>query len=321
MLIYKIKVILTKRGETMKRLGQFRSDWIRYSDYELKEDQSGALYIVPTETSEFTIYNPFDVADAIVFDLLALGDLALKDEVAKEVLYEKCILFVRKYGLLGLITSSVYNRHIAGEQEVLFIEGNLLGQTNTMDVGHYMKCFFPFADEEEIYVKKMRKETIVFKAEDSPKFYGKRPLILDLVFSRFYAERVDWLIDFSKNIASHFNQVLIYRKSKLTDDVTVLAGKFKAEKIGLTVTMKEDATLSWEVDALKTAIETLYAFKVTDKESILSRCAYCYNLFEAKSNREKYCSPSCRNCANVIKSRQRKKEQLQNEVYNSAQND
>lgn len=304
----------------MNRLGQFKSDWIRYSDYELKEDLSGALYIVPTETSEFTIYNPFDVAHEIVFDLLVLGDDALKGE-EKDTLYEKCILFVKKYGLLGLITASVYNRHIAGEQEVLFIEGNLLGQNHTMDVIQYMKCFFPFANEEEIYVKKTRKETIVFKAEDSPEFYGKRPLILDLVFSRFYAERVDWLIAFSKNIAAHFNQVLIYRKSRLTDDVTVLAGRFKAEKIGLTVKVKENAELSWEVDALKTAIETLYAFKITDRESILNRCLYCQKIFEAKSSREKYCSPSCRNCTNVIKSRQRKKEQLQNEVYNSLQND
>lgn len=301
----------------MNRLGQFKTDWIKYSDYELKEDPSGVLYIVPAEGSEFTIYNPFDVADEIVFDLLTLGDEVLKHEGMKESLYEKCILFVKKYGLLGVITSSVYNRHIAGEDEVLFVEGNLLGQINTMDVSQYMKYFFPFVDEEEIYVKKTRKETIVFKAEDSPKFYGKRPFILDLVFSKFYAEQVEWLIQFSKNIASHFNQVLIYRKSTLTDDVTVLAGKFKAEKIGLTVTMKDEATLAWEVDALKTAIETLYAFKVTDRENILSRCIYCHNLFTAKSNREKYCSPSCRNCANVIKSRQRKKEQLQNEVYNS----
>lgn len=305
----------------MNRLGQFKTDWIKYSDYELKEGPSGVLYIVPTEESEFTIYNPFDVADEIVFDLLALGDEVLKHEGMKESLYEKCILFVKKYGLLGVITSSVYNRHIAGEDEVLFVEGNLLGQINTMDVGQYMKYFFPFADEEEIYVKKTRKETIVFKAEDSPKFYGKRPFILDLVFSKFYAEQVEWLIEFSKNIASHFNQVLIYRKSRLTDDVTVLAGKFKAEKIGLTVTMKDETTLSWEVDALKTAIETLYAFKVTDRENILSRCIYCHKIFMAKSNREKYCSPSCRNCANVIKSRQRKKEQLQNEVYNTTQND
>ncbi|MBU3804079.1 MAG: CGNR zinc finger domain-containing protein [Candidatus Cellulosilyticum pullistercoris] len=305
----------------MNRLGQFKSDWIRYSDYELQEDTRGALYIVPTQTSEFTIYNPFEVADEIVFDLLELGDEALKYGENTEILYEKCILFAKKYGLLGLITSSVYNRHIAGEQQVLFVEGNLLDQTGTMAVDQYMRYFFPFSDEEEIYVRKTHKETIVFKAEDSPKFYGKRSLILDLVFSRFYAERVDWLIHFSKNIAAHFNQVLIYRKSRLTDDVTVLAGKFKAEKIGLTVTMKENATLSWEVDALKTAIEILYAFKVTDKESILNRCVYCHKIFEAKSNREKYCSFSCRNCANVIKSRQRKKEQLQNQVYNSIQND
>lgn len=305
----------------MERLGQFRSDWIRYSDYELKEDASGALYIIPTQESVFTIYNPLEVAHELVFDLLALGDEALKVREEQNTLYEKCVLFVKKYGLLGLITASVYNRHIAGENEVLFIEGNLLGQKHKMDVKEYMKYFFPFANEDEISIKKMPKEILIFKAEDSPKFYGKRPLILDLVFSKFYAERVDWLIEFAKNMTTHFNQILIYRDNKLTDEVTILTGKFKAEKIGLTVTVKEDATLAWEIDALKTVIEIIYAFKVTNKEKSLSRCTYCRKLFEAKSQREKYCSPSCRNCANVIKSRQRKKEQLQNEVYNKKQND
>lgn len=296
----------------MERLGQFKSDWIKYSDYELRADASGKLYIVPTQTSSFTVYNPLEVAHDLVFDLLALGDEALKVKEDKQTLYESCISFVRKYGLLGLITASVYNRHIAGENEVLFIEGNLLGQTHKMGIKEYMDYFFPFASEDEINIKKTSKETFVFKAEDSPKFYGKRPLILDLVFSRFYAERVEWLIKFAKNITAHFNQVLIYRNHSLTDEVTILAGKFKAEKIGLTVTVKENATLAWEIDALKTVIEVVYAFKVTNQEKNLSRCIYCHKVFEAKSQREKYCSPSCRNCANVIKSRQRKREQSQN---------
>lgn len=314
-------MILTEKVRSMEHLGQFKSDWIKYSDYELREDASGVLYIVPTQTSEFTIYNPLEVAHDLIFDLLALGDDALSIKGGKEALYEKCIVFVKKYGLLGIITASVYNRHIAGEEEVLFIEGNLLGQKQKITVKEYMSYFFPFVGEEEISIKKSHKETLIFKAEDSPRFYGKRPLILDLVFSKFYAERVDWLIEFAKNMTIHLDQILIYRNYNLTDEVTILAGKFKAEKIGLTVTVKEDATLTWEIDALKTMIEMVYAFKVTHKEKSLSRCMYCHKIFEVKSQREKYCSPSCRNCANVIKSRQRKKEQLQNEVYNKKQND
>ena len=247
----------------MEHLGQFRSEWIKYSDYELREDAQGALYIVPTHTSEFTIYNPLEKAHDLIFDLLALGDDALSMKEEKETLYEKCILFVKKYGLLGIITASVYNRHIAGEEEVLFIEGNLLGQRQKMSVKEYVSYFFPFATEEEISIKKSRKETLIFKEEDSPRFYGKRPLILDLVFSKFYGEKIDWIIEFAKNMTTHFNQILIYRDHNLTDEVTILAGKFKAEKIGLTVTVKEQATLAWEIDALKTMIEMIYAFKVT----------------------------------------------------------
>ena len=44
-----------------------------------------------------------------------------------------------------------------------------------------------------------------------------------------------------------------------------------------------------------------------DEDRILNRCNYCNKAFFAKTEREKYCSPSCRNCANVIKSRNKKK--------------
>ena len=50
-----------------------------------------------------------------------------------------------------------------------------------------------------------------------------------------------------------------------------------------------------------------YAFAITDEDRILNRCNYCNKPFFAKTEREKYCCPSCRNCANVIKSRNKKK--------------
>lgn len=294
--------------EQMVPIGRFKTDWIRYSDYEYKENETGEVYIVPTEDAYFTMYNPFDVAKDIVFDLLDLGDEALKKECDEQVIKNKVMIFVKKYGLMGLVTASVYNRDIVGEEQVLFIKNNLVAHESMMESWAYIKRFIPFADEDEVYIRAFKRDITIVKAEDSPKFYGKRPLVLDIVFSKFYAEKLEWIVSFAKQMATHFNQMLIYRNNHLTEEVTILAGQFKAEKIGLTVGVLDKAVLTWEIDALKTAIELLYAFALTDSKTLLNRCEYCNKIFCAKSEREKYCTPSCRNCSNVIKSRNKKRE-------------
>lgn len=288
-------------------IGQFKTDWIRYSDYEIKATENGNKYICPTADAYFTMYNPFDNADDMVFDLIDLGDSALDTTTEEHILENKLIVFAKKYGLLGLVSSSVYNRSIIGEEKVLFTENNFIKKQGIMDVEEYLNLFLPFATKEEIYIREYGKHLAVFKLEDSPKFYGKRPLILDLVFSKFYCEEINWILDFAKNISTHINQLLIYKNANLTETVTIMAGKFKAEKIGITIGMLNKPVLEWEFDSLKTTIETIYAFAVTDESNILNRCEYCKNAFIAKNPREKYCSPSCRNCSNVIKSRNKKK--------------
>jgi hypothetical protein len=167
--------------------------------------------------------------------------------------------------------------------------------------------FIPFAEAGDVVFKKYKTCVDVVKAEDSPKFYGKRPLIWDVVFSRFYAEQVNWIIDFAKMLASHFSQLLIYRNSAghLTENVTIMAGKFHAEKICFTINQLDKTIIAWQFDSLKTAIETIYAFAVTDETILVNRCKHCDNIFIANNLRTKYCSPSCRNCANVQKSRER----------------
>ncbi len=141
----------------------------------------------------------------------------------------------------------------------------------------------------------------LFKAEDSPKYFGKRPLVIDLIFSKFYAERLDWFLEFAGMLSESFNQLLIYKKSPhaLTEPVTILASEFKANKIGFTIGQLDQTTISWDFDSLKTAIQTIYAFAITDETIILNRCEHCKDFFIALSNREKYCGSLCRNRSNV----------------------
>ncbi|MCG8482271.1 MAG: CGNR zinc finger domain-containing protein [Clostridia bacterium] len=287
-------------------IGSFATDWIRYSDYIYKTNEAGKEYIIPTEDAAFSMYNPFDVAEDLLLDLLKIGDEALHSP--KEKLKKMVLIFAKKYGLLGLMSASVYNRDILGEDKVLFIENNHIGEEKIMDGECYLSLFTPFVEDGDIMVTEYKNRMYLTKKEDSPIFYGKRPLVMDLIFSRFYSEELGWIINFATMLVSHFNQLLIYKNASnhLTESVTILADKFHAEKIGFTINQLEKTNISWQFDSLKTTIETIYAFAVTDEKIFLNRCEHCRSFFIAKSDREKYCSPTCRNRFNVKKSREKK---------------
>lgn len=295
-------------------IGSFATDWIRYNDYEYRSDSEGSLYIIPKEYSDFTRYNPFDVAEEILIDFLKIGEASRgyyknKSSEVYEKLKKMVLLYVRKYGLLGLISASAYNRSIVGDKDIMIMEKNYIGvKEKVVDAKTYIKLFTPFAEEDDLSIKYYRNATDLVKREDSPKFYGKRPLVMDLIFSKFYSEKLEWIIEFARMLSLHFNQLLVYRASTsyLTEHVTILADAFKASKIGFTISQLDKTIISWEFDSLKTALETIYAFAVTDENILLSRCENCGGFYIALSNREKYCNPACRNRANVQKSRQRK---------------
>lgn len=297
-------------------IGSFATDWIKYSDYEYKNDSEGNLYITPKEDAGFSMYNPFNIAEDLIIDFLKVGNASEnyyknKNLEALENVKKQTMLFVKKYGMLGLISASTFNQNIIGDNEIFIIEKNYINiKEKSMNSQDYMKLFTPFAETDDIRLKYYKNSIDLVKAEDSPKFYGKRPIVMDLIFSKFYSERLEWIMQFAGMLAEHFRQLLVYRDSTghLTENVTILADSFKANKIGFTINQLDKTFISWEFDSLKTTIETIYAFAVTDENILLSKCEHCGEFYIALSNREKYCSPACRNRSNVQKSRRRKRE-------------
>ena len=290
-------------------VGDFATDWIKYSDYEYRKTTSGEVYIVPTKEATFSMYNPFNVAEDLLIDTLNIGDQAHQVDTAEsmEEFKKQLLIFVKKYGLMGLISGSVYNRNVIGEEHVLLIDNNFITKEKIMKEQDYVSRFIPFIEENDIIFKKYRNCVDIVKGEDSPKFYGKRPLVMDLIFSRFYCENINWIIEFVKMLSTHFTQLQMYRNSSvhLTEGVTIMAGRFRTDKISFTINQLDKTFIAWEFDSLKSTIETIYGFAVTDEATIINRCNHCKSAYISNNSRAKYCSPSCRNCANVQKSRER----------------
>jgi len=299
-------------------IGNFATDWFRYSEYDFRAnpDNEEELYICPKEGATYSMYNPFDIAEQLLLDILDIGDMSLeykksKDEEIFGKIKRDVLIFAKKYGLPGFMACSVYNRDILGDKTVMLVKGNnLMIKEKFMNESEYMYLFTPFAEEEDVVVNHYRNSVDVVKAEDSPKYYGKRPVVIDLMFSKFYCEKLEWFLNFAQMLSMHFNQLMSFANMNgyLTEKVTIMPESFNANKIGFTIEKFDRATISWQFDSLKTAIETIYAFAVTDENVILNRCVHCSDFFFPGSSREKYCSPVCRNRENVKRSRMRSKE-------------
>lgn len=307
----------------------FSSNWIRFKTYELKETAEGKIYIVPQGNSDFELYNPFECAESLLIDALQLGDLYKTYKIEKSTVkndpYKKrklkkrhtelkdaALAFTSQYGLLGFMSASVYNQHIIGEANVLITEKNSLGlKPSVMKTEAYMKLFTPFVKEDALRIDYYKDTGYLIKYEDTPRFYGKRPMVMDLIFSSFYSEQIEWLLDFVAMLSDHYNQLQVYKSKEihLTEPVTIMANVFEATKIGFTIDQSDQTHIAWTFDSLKTTLQTIYGFAVTGDQIKLKRCNYCQNFYFALTSREKYCGAACRNRSNVKKSRQRLKKQ------------
>ena len=306
---------------------RYFTEWIVFDDYIIEQAENGSVYIHPQKGACFKLYNPFDVAEELMIDTLGLGDayLLYKAEM-KEVhlnayrkrktnkmwseIQEQIVAYARKYGLMGFMSSSTYNRNVIGEDEILLTQKNSLGlKTSLLKGTTYMDLFTPFIEKGNIDLSVYKDKVHFIKYEDTPKYYGKRPLVLDLIFSSFYAEDIMWLLEFASMLTKHYDQLTTFKKSasNLTEPVTILADEFEASKIGFTITQGKETKIAWEFDSLKTTVQTIYAFAVTDKVSALKRCEHCQRFYIARTAKEKYCGSACRNRYNVMKSREKKK--------------
>ena len=65
--------------------------------------------------------------------------------------------------------------------------------------------------------------------------------------------------------------------------------------------------ISWQPNSLKQAIDLSFVFMLCSEKNPLKICKHCGKVFHAKNPKAEYCSPQCRNQANVYKSREKNK--------------
>ncbi len=294
--------------------GNFRTFWFRYNGYEIKEIDE-KHYITPKENSKIIMYDPFDLADDILVDILMIGRCVEKNDIEES--NKKIMEFVEKYGLLGELTYLPLNTDIVKQNKVYLPSGNLVSEKETLPTDEYIELFLKCKKKQKVVMKKNARGEILdlsVENEMNPLAIIDRPAEYAVVFSRAYSECLVWIMHYARTLYLTFEAIENYNKiqdayTKQIYDTRIK--EFNPSKIACKILMeknKEDKpVLEWNLNSLKLAIDTMFALNETTERKTVKMCKHCGKPFASQNLKAEYCSPQCRNQANVYKSRSKNK--------------
>lgn len=292
----------------------FRTFWFRYDGYEIKEIDE-KHYITPKENSKIIMYDPFDLADNILVDILMIGRCVENNDIEES--NKKIMEFVEKYGLLGELTYLPLNTDIVKQNKVYLPSGNLVSEKETLPTDEYIELFLKCKKKQKVVMKKNARGEISdlsVENEMNPLAIIDRPAEYAVVFSRAYSECLVWIMHYARTLYLTFEAIENY--SKVQDAYTkqiydARIKEFNPSKIACKILMgknKEDKpVLEWNFNSLKLAIDTMFALNETTERKTVKMCKHCGKPFASQNLKAEYCSPQCRNQANVYKSRAKNK--------------
>ena len=294
--------------------GNFRTFWFRYDGYEIKEIDE-KHYITPKENSKIIMYDPFDLADDILVDILMRGRCVEKNDIEES--NKKIMEFVEKYGLLGELTYLPLNTDIVKQNKVYLPSGNLVSEKETLPTDEYIELFLKCKKKQKVVMKKNARGEILdlsVENEMNPLALIDRPAEYAVVFSRAYSECLICIMHYARTLYLTFESIENYNKvqdayTKQIYDTRIK--EFNPSKIACKILMgknKEDKpVLEWNFNSLKLAIDTMFALNETTERKTVKLCKHCGKPFASQNLKAEYCSPQCRNQANVYKSRAKNK--------------
>lgn len=267
--------------------------WFRFSKYETFENEKG-IYIIPAQNSERIIYNPYDVGNKLVADYLNFGK-ALSEGLDNTPKINRALSLVRKYGLLGILTSTQYeidklnSKNPEWKVALYYDDGEFIGGKSFQE---YIYEYFPLPD---------RQPPFDFN-QDTRNAY--------LQYDKNYSERVSWIARKAYDLYVNFKNIVDFMNIKEIENLpnieyinNIIKCRFKIKNVDLYIHFDElnKTSLYWSADNLLKMIDIMYAFKLIDKKNGLIECKNCGSISQKTRNNSEYCSPSCGNAYRVKK--------------------
>ena len=259
--------------------------YVRYSEYEIRENKQGKRVVIPARTAQFETYDPTENAEEILTALLNTGR-SMK-ETTPEKTEELILDFVNRYGLLGAIAELPLNKYFYNH-ELVFIDDNLFMSSGVMAT----------EDFEDLFLEKAKPRiTKSFKLDDYIK-------------SKNYSEPITWIAEYIHEL---YEVLLLSVKYKAEPDaVSFLLNDRLKTNIRYRLTVTDRMQMQYEFYSLMGILNFTMANLLSAEGSPLKICKHCGKTFISENKRAEFCSERCRNQFNVYKSRAKAKNQMIN---------
>ena len=285
-----------------------KSNWVKYSEYELKE-KDGILYIKPTDDAMPNIYNIIGNKEDIVVDALNVGLLCMSKYKEKEAEQQAAVMgFISRYGLLGLMTTITSTPSFMDYEVVHFIKNRFI-KAETMNTIEYISKFYPF---ERPDIAKNGVEMRWNISGDNTMMalamtFTDRETAVNMSFQRTYAEPYEWVKTQFIDWALLFTTSTIYYENEFNGSEKELYRQmmtvFNANSPTYHILLLDKPTLVWNFGSLAIAVQMLFSLSLTDDKTPIRLCKHCAKAFIPSRPNALFCSSKCKNQYNVYKSR------------------
>lgn len=299
---------------------EFTAKWCKYDKYiiEKKDDK---YYILPDKNAKASTYDPFEVKNQMLKDLLVIGKESIGNEMFKlgnkevsieaqskmEKFQNLVLEFVSNYGLLGNFRYLPENYEFMdnGEIPVNF------GYNTSISALEFEKKYF-WKDSKIDWQSTMKSDDYHRNTGLDSNFKqteGNR--LNDIVFSKNYSETIAEIIDFATIIYNRKLLICAYLYDDVSEDIKQvyqesISGN-SLKKPNISYSAKDgQIKFKWNFMSLSEIIETILLLNETSGRTEVKLCKHCGNPFVAENIKSEYDTIQCRNRENLDKSRQKK---------------
>lgn len=304
---------------------EFTAKWCKYSKYKI-EKKDDKFYIVADKNAIPCTYDPFDVKNQILKDLLVIGKESVENEMYKignreisieaqskmEKFQNLVLEFVNNYGLLGNFRYLPENYEFMDNGD---IPVNLENNTSVSALEFEKKYFWK--DSKIDWSKTMNSND--YHRNTGLDDYFKQSegdSLDDIIFSKNYSETIAEIINFATIIYNKKLLICAYIYDDVSEDIKEvykesIAG-YSLKKPNISYEAENgQIKFKWNFMSLSEIIEIILLLNETSGRTEVKLCKHCGKPFIAENIKSEYDSIQCRNRENLNKSRQKKKNYIE----------
>lgn len=299
---------------------EFTAKWCKYDKYiiEKKDDK---YYILPDKNAKASTYDPFEVKNQMLKDLLVIGKESIGNEMFKlgnkevsieaqskmEKFQNLVLEFVSNYGLIGNFRYLPENYEFMDNGEIPVN----LGYNTSISALEFEKKYF-WKDSKIDWQATMKSDDYHRNTGLDSSFKqteGNR--LNDIVFSKNYAETIAEIIDFATIIYNRKLLICAYLYDDVSEDIkqvyqeSISGNSLKKPNISYSAENGQ-IKFKWNFMSLSEIIETILLLNETSGRTEVKLCKHCGKPFVAENIKSEYDTIQCRNRENLDKSRQKK---------------